>query len=63
MGPERTVTSLSSSPCLLPVENNKNAVEGRNTHACPRNSTLIAGSAGQQQELSVPEIPPVVGEL
>jgi len=62
MGPERTVTSLSSSSCLLRVPNCKNAVEGRNTHGCARNSTLIAGSAGQQQEMSVPEISPVVGE-
>jgi hypothetical protein len=60
MGPERTETSLSSSSCLLPVLNNKNAVKGRNTHGYSRNSILITGSAGQHQEMSNPEICAVV---
>ena len=32
-------------------------------HGCSINSILITGSAGQYQEMSVPEIPRVVGEL
>jgi len=63
MGPERTETSLSCSLCPLPVPNNTNAVKGSNMLGYSRNSILIAGSAGQNQEMSIPEIPPVVGEL
>jgi hypothetical protein len=50
----------SSSSCLLPVPNNKNAVQGRNTHGYLKNThgyfrhsiliTLITGSAAQHQE-------------
>jgi hypothetical protein len=63
MGPERIENSPSSSSCLLPVLNNKNAVKGRNTHGCSRNSILNRSSAGQHQEMSIPVIPPVVGKL
>jgi hypothetical protein len=53
---------LALRACFL-FPDDKNAVKGRNTHGYSRNSILITSSAGQHQEVSIPEIPPVVGEL